>query len=617
MTDNNVFKQNLVFLILQFLNEEGFTESAYRLEQESSVYFNMKHFEDKVLKGEWVEVEKYLSRFTKLDKNKHSTKIYFEIRKQKYLETLDRNDKHTAVEILMKDLKPFQQVDDDLYKQFIHLITLSNFRENEALSAYGDTSASRRRLVIELKKLVKANPDFIGKLTFPDLSSGRITTLMNQRHPRPNPDFTSLAIDHVCPPPTPVISLPSPPAPAPAPLVALRARAMPNYAPIRAGIEFNSVPRLLEVGQSSTSYNAPRVNVPMPRNVIVPRFEDETETNQCLVFTLPDISSGPAIKIGKLVYTNEQCGLLALTTTGSHKFWKWSENRRMANAIFGLSQPTNSTIGTMNYEAAICSSTITRNIDSYLLSSNEMDTLMRPQPDSTFAAYHPHNKNIIFCGMQDGHIYIYNVMMDTVQMILAEHEKKVTGLTFSCKLKLMVSSSADAQLCCWSMNNWDKKNSLFLQLPGGEEAPQIGDTTVEFHLDQIRILVSHGTHLAIYNGTTMTRLLQWVPQGALPSPISGEVKYSSDCRMIYAAFRDGKIGIFDSNNLRIICHITPNVYLPTTLLNRDEHESIVLTAHPHKPYQFAIGLSDGSVKIIEHKPMRRHERSIIPVIQPA
>lgn len=61
-----------------------------RLEQESAFYFNIKYFEEKVHAGEWDEVERYLSGFTKVDDNRYSMKIFFEIRKQKYLEALDR-----------------------------------------------------------------------------------------------------------------------------------------------------------------------------------------------------------------------------------------------------------------------------------------------------------------------------------------------------------------------------------------------------------------------------------------------------------------------------------------------------------------------------------------------
>lgn len=60
------------------------------MEQESGFYFNMRHFDEMVGNGEWDEVEKYLSGFTKVDDNRYSMKIFFEIRKQKYLEALDR-----------------------------------------------------------------------------------------------------------------------------------------------------------------------------------------------------------------------------------------------------------------------------------------------------------------------------------------------------------------------------------------------------------------------------------------------------------------------------------------------------------------------------------------------
>ncbi|MCI27451.1 protein TOPLESS-like, partial [Trifolium medium] len=61
--------RELVFLILQFLDEEKFKETVHKLEQESGFFFNMKYFEDEVHNGNWDEVEKYLSGFTKVDDN--------------------------------------------------------------------------------------------------------------------------------------------------------------------------------------------------------------------------------------------------------------------------------------------------------------------------------------------------------------------------------------------------------------------------------------------------------------------------------------------------------------------------------------------------------------------
>ncbi|XP_074295236.1 protein TOPLESS-like [Silene latifolia] len=108
--------RELVFLILQFLDEEKFKENVHKLEQESGFFFNMKYFEDEVHNGNWDEVEKYLSGFTKVDDNRYSMMIFFEIRKQKYLEALDKHDRLKAVDILVKDLKVFVSFNEELFK---------------------------------------------------------------------------------------------------------------------------------------------------------------------------------------------------------------------------------------------------------------------------------------------------------------------------------------------------------------------------------------------------------------------------------------------------------------------------------------------------------------------
>lgn len=173
--------RELVFLILQFLEEEKFKESVHRLEQESGFFFNMKYFEEKVHAGEWEEVEKYLSGFTKVDDNRYSMKIFFEIWRQKCMEALDWQDKAKAVDILVNDLKVFSTFNEELYKEITQLLTLGNFRENEQLSKYGDTKTARSIMLIELKNLIEANPLFCKKLVFPTLKSSRLRTLINQR----------------------------------------------------------------------------------------------------------------------------------------------------------------------------------------------------------------------------------------------------------------------------------------------------------------------------------------------------------------------------------------------------------------------------------------------------
>ena len=108
----------LLVQILQFLSEEGYSDALHgcanvalpcagfcpslpwilrqarsgrRLERETGLYFNVKYFEELVVAGKWDEAETYLAGFTSIEDNGSSLKMYFEIRKQKYLEALDRS----------------------------------------------------------------------------------------------------------------------------------------------------------------------------------------------------------------------------------------------------------------------------------------------------------------------------------------------------------------------------------------------------------------------------------------------------------------------------------------------------------------------------------------------
>ncbi|KAL9680409.1 hypothetical protein QQ045_018288 [Rhodiola kirilowii] len=206
--------RELVFLILQFLDEEKSKETMHKLEKESGFFFNMRYFEECVTNGQWDEVENYLCGFTKVDDNRYSMKVFFEIRKQKYLEALDRNDKAKAVDILVKDLKVFSSFNEDLFKQMALLLTLANFRENEQLSRYRDLQSARAVMLVELKKLIEANPLIREKLQFPTIKSSRLRTLINQslnwqhqlcKDPKPNPDIKTLFFDHTCDQPNGIV----------------------------------------------------------------------------------------------------------------------------------------------------------------------------------------------------------------------------------------------------------------------------------------------------------------------------------------------------------------------------------------------------------------------------
>ncbi|KAI9181554.1 hypothetical protein LWI28_016089 [Acer negundo] len=125
---------HLIILILKFLEEQNCKESVEALEQESKVFFNLNHFGETIMSGEWEKAEKYLSAFTKLADNRHSKKLFFELQKQKYFEALDREDHAMAINIFENELKLFSVVTlAELLEELIYLILQfldeENFKE--------------------------------------------------------------------------------------------------------------------------------------------------------------------------------------------------------------------------------------------------------------------------------------------------------------------------------------------------------------------------------------------------------------------------------------------------------------------------------------------------------
>ncbi|XP_057828956.1 protein TPR3 isoform X1 [Cryptomeria japonica] len=1086
--------RELVILILQFLDEEKFKETVHKLEQESGFYFNMKHFEDQVQNGQWEEVERYLSGFTKVEDNRYSMKIYFEIRKQKYLEALDKQDRAKAVEILVKDLRVFSSFNEELFKEITQLLTLDNFRENEQLSKYADTKAARNIMLLELKKLIEANPLFRDKLQFPSLKASRLRTLINQslnwqhqlcKNPRPNPDIKSLFVDHNCGQPNGARASPTNnsimgvipkgggfpqlgghgaftpgPASATTALAGWMANATPgSHVAVPAGpagintstntvallkrpppinglsVDYQSadsehllkrvrpgtqpgdevtypgqsqpqglysqddlpktVVRTLNQGSSimsmdfhptqqtillvgtnvgdiglwdvgsrerlahrnfkvwdlgvctltlqttlvrdpsvsvnrvvwssdgiffgvayskhivhiygnpkgglrqhleidahtggvndlafsnpnnqlyivtggddkmikvwdaltgrkqytfeghqapiysvcphhkeniqfvfSTSIDGkikawlyeqggPRVDYDAPGrwcttmaysadgtrlfscgtskegesylvewnesegaikrtyqgfqkrslgvvqfdiiknrflaagdefmikywdmdnlnllttvdadggllasprlrfnkegsllavstndnsikilansdgqrllhmydnrsiesarvplepvtkasavNAVVPiasagglsvgpprqgspaasvgqlsgvdnrslgevkvKVDDESveksriwklndiiEPTQCRSLSLPDTRS--TSKILRLIYTNSGVALLALASNAIHKLWKWPRNdshpsgKATASILPQLWQPPSgivmaNDIGETDPEEAIPCFALSKN-DSYVMSASggkvslfnmmtfkTMTTFMSPPPAAAYLAFHPQDNNIIAIGMEDSTVQIYNVRVDEVKIKLKGHQKRITGLAFSQVLNVLVSSGADAQICVWGIDGWEKQKSKFLQIPAGRVPSLLADTRVQFHQDQIQFLVIHETQLAMYEATKLEPLIQWVPSDSLPAAISNAT-YSCDSQLIFASFSDGAVGIFHAQTLRPRCRIAPSAYIPSNISS--VVYPLVVAAHPTEPNQFALGLSDGTVQVLE------------------
>ncbi|XP_050231709.1 topless-related protein 1 [Mercurialis annua] len=360
----------------------------------------------------------------------------------------------------------------------------------------------------------------------------------------------------------------------------------------------------------------PRINEESNDKSKIWKLTEISETSQCRSLRLPE--NVRVNKISRLIYTNSGNAILALASNAIHLLWKWQRSERnstgkaTANVSPQLWQPSSGILMTndstdTNPEESVPCFALSKN-DSYVMSASggkislfnmmtfkTMTTFMPAPPAATFLAFHPQDNNIIAIGMDDSTIQIYNVRVDEVKSKLKGHSKRVTGLAFSHVLNVLVSSGADAQLCVWNSDGWEKQKTRFLQVPPGRTTTGQSDTRVQFHQDQIQFLVVHETQLAIFEATKLECTKQWVTRES-SAPIS-HATFSCDSQLVYASFLDATICVFSAQNLRLRCRINPSSYLSANISS--SVHPLVIAAHPQEPNQFALGLSDGGVHVFE------------------
>ncbi|KAK2659777.1 hypothetical protein Ddye_006310 [Dipteronia dyeriana] len=194
--------------------------------------------------------------------------------------------------------------------------------------------------------------------------------------------------------------------------------------------------------------------------------------------------------------------------------------------------------------------------------------------------------------MDDSTILIYNVPLAQVIAKLKGHSEGITGLAFSSALNIMVSSGEDTQISffllqisLWNVPKWEKQKCKFLQIPDEKMQVILSATYVQFHQDQTRFLLVNETQLAICEAKELKCLQQWTPVG----PVISQATFSCDSQMVFAGFMDGTIFVFDASKLELKCTVGCVI----------EAYPNAIASHPQKPTQFAVGLTDGTVIVIE------------------
>nr|GEW14288.1 topless-related protein 4-like isoform X1 [Tanacetum cinerariifolium] len=180
-------------------------------------------------------------------------------------------------------------------------------------------------------------------------------------------------------------------------------------------------------------------------------------------------------------------------------------------------------------------------------------------------------------------------------MKLKGHNKRIAGLAFSDVLNVLVSSGIDSQLCVWNLSRWEKQTSKQLKILAGRVSATLAETRVQFHKDQTHLLDVHETQIAVYKAPKLESPKHWFLSDT--SGLITYATYSCDSQSIYVGFEDGSVGILASPTLTLRCRISSTAYLPNNP-NVRVHP-LVIAAHLREADQFALGLSNGGVCVLE------------------
>eukprot|EP00246_Nothoceros_aenigmaticus_P017230 TRINITY_DN828_c0_g3_i2.p1 TRINITY_DN828_c0_g3~~TRINITY_DN828_c0_g3_i2.p1 ORF type:complete len:336 (-),score=50.75 TRINITY_DN828_c0_g3_i2:732-1637(-) len=157
--NNPQVKEDILKMIIQYLQDEGYDASMMTVQDEANVKINeqvrhrshFKRIKTAILDGEWAEVEKLVQKTSLKD---HKTFLY-NVYKEQFLELIDQFEYQKAFTLLTKRLKPLEQVgsQNNDFKNLCYLLTCKCIQD--APLKWEGVAASREKLVEQFSSMLE------------------------------------------------------------------------------------------------------------------------------------------------------------------------------------------------------------------------------------------------------------------------------------------------------------------------------------------------------------------------------------------------------------------------------------------------------------------------------
>ncbi|RLN97014.1 hypothetical protein BBJ28_00021380 [Nothophytophthora sp. Chile5] len=226
---NEQIKQDLLGLITQYLQQEGFAMSSATIQDEANVKRHgrlqdrdaLRRLGAAIMDGDWDLVAKLLGKHLKKFHAAHQGFLYA-VCKQEYLELIDRQESQKAFTFLTTHLKPLEKVaaatssSRHEFKELCYLLTCKAVGEADAFRDWEGVVRSREKLVeqlratLALEEVISPQQDGESALAAPPVAmpDNRLVQLLHQSvayqmefsryHPKTVPKVTTLLRDFEC-----------------------------------------------------------------------------------------------------------------------------------------------------------------------------------------------------------------------------------------------------------------------------------------------------------------------------------------------------------------------------------------------------------------------------------
>lgn len=157
--DSNI-KDDVIRMMIQYLNDEGFHASKLTLQDEANVKHalslekqqELRRLRRCILDGEWNEVDRLLIR--PLIKDHKS--FHYSVFKQQFLEHIEHSDTQKAFALLCKRIKPLEsyQKSSDEFRDLCYLLSAKSVQDAPSFKTWEGIAPGREKLVEHMHEMI-------------------------------------------------------------------------------------------------------------------------------------------------------------------------------------------------------------------------------------------------------------------------------------------------------------------------------------------------------------------------------------------------------------------------------------------------------------------------------